>query len=148
MVDAIGEPDVFCIEHKVVPVGAAAFALIVFDDFVNGMSDGEVVAVVHVVHDVAPGQSGLGEVIDQLFLLQAEFVKIGDAIMQHPFIGEAVNDPLKALFFFCLCLGILMLFLFGRRVTAGEGQQASEKRCHKNPFFQHEKGVYLINFPV
>ena len=81
-------------KSQVILVGFAA--LIVGIDVLKGLANHQVVLAVLVKQDVAAIERGLGEVIDQLLLLEREFFKARHLVAEHLDVGKAVNIVVKA----------------------------------------------------
>lgn len=68
MVDAVREIDVFGVHEEWIPFGSCLVNGFACEDFVDSLTNGKVVSIILLEHDVTPGETCLCEVVDQLFL--------------------------------------------------------------------------------
>ena len=127
LVDAVGKPYTFGIDLELAPFGRIAVAFVRVINGLVGFADGQVVFAMLVVDDVAAGQGGFGEVVDQRFLAQVEFVPAGQFVAQYLQIGKGIEEYL----FFTRAFGrlgeLVHGFLFG--TVAGLAGEQQKSRC-------------------
>ena len=95
VVDAGGEPQALEIHLEGEEVLVLAVAPVVGVDFLEGVADAEVVASVLVEKDVASGEGGFLEVIDEGLLAQGELVEAGHLIAEHLDVGKLLVGVLE-----------------------------------------------------
>ena len=127
MVDPVGKPHPFGIDHKLFPLGIVAVALVAFDNGVEGSADGQVVLVVLVCDDIPAAEGGFAQVIDQFFLVQGKFLESRDLIAHDPKVRELVDLPLEF-----LGSGFGRFFCF---FTAHNQDGHDKSQCQNEQFF-------------
>ena len=129
MMDAVGEPDLFQVLFERFPLGAFAVARIVLVDRFERAAHGQIVLAILVVEDVAAALRGLGQIVDELLLVERKLGEARDLVTDHLDVVEAVDDPRS------------------RLRLVGAGARSSGKKCHRcdcNDFFH----IVRVHFGV
>ena len=117
VVDAVAEPDAFQVDGERAVEVALAVALVVGVDGFEQAADAQVVAPVLVKEDVAALKGGLGEVVDEGFLPEAELVETRHLVAEHLDVGK-------------LLVGVLEVIGHGRRQCACGHEHGEELFFH------------------
>ena len=91
VMDAVAKPHLFQVFNKGQIVFVGLVALVVAIDVFKGLTHHQVIFAVLVKQNVAAVEGSLGEVIDQLLLLERQVLKAGHLVAQHLDVGKTVN---------------------------------------------------------
>ncbi|CAI8334902.1 MAG: Uncharacterised protein [Flavobacteriia bacterium] len=121
MVDPAAEPNPFGVLHECCPRITSCIAFVVADDVFEGSADAKIVAMVLVIGDVPPAQTGLGQVENEFLLIRTESIETGNLIPQDAQISELLSLPFE---FFC-CRGLVFFGYICFRAAARMQQKDS-----------------------
>ena len=141
MVIAVRKEEALRVGFKVRPFLAGALALVGIQDRFQRLADGQTIAILLVIENIAAAESGFIEVIRQFLLLQAEGFPSTHLVTQYLDVGKAIRDVVE-----CGRIGRCGL---GRRIVvpgtvSNEQAAAGQQRGQENALFHHE--VYGVMF--
>jgi len=91
--DAVGEPHLFQVLLQRLPFGGRAVSGVILIDHLQRAAHWEIDGAVLVEEDVAPALGRLGQIIDELLLLERQGVEAGDFVTDDLDVVETVDDP-------------------------------------------------------
>ena len=95
VMDTVAKPHLLQVLQEGLIVLVFQIAFIIAINVLESLANQEVVLAVLVEQDVTAIERSLGQVIDQLLLLEGEFLKAGYLVTQHLDVGKAVHRVVK-----------------------------------------------------